>query len=305
MVTFNVDSLDFSDGEAIRTGADDDFSTQYSSSNDRLEIEDLTNATVGHIPRDTGTDLVGGKFAETVAEGKALSDNGQVYDSIQAAVDNASSWVKVGPGDFRESVTIDTAGLTLEGSGERTVIDATTDSIRIDAPDVYVRDFKLMPFNNGVTERANGTNGTVSNIFVTRHSNEAVRFDSGSNWLIENVRTDSGTQVAQFSSGSVTNSVIADCKKNGDGPALFNDGDDNVVTGCTLIGSDEPNRAVNFDGNDCIFIANRIITDSTSGTDGILVGGTDTIVANNRITASGVAISGGGTGNILDSNLTR
>jgi len=123
MVTFNVDSLNFVDDEEARFGADTDFATRFDSANTRLELEDLTNSTVGYVPQNVGTDLVGGKFAETVAEGKALADDGNVYDSIQEAENNASSWVKVGPGDFRESVTNDTltATMQLSGDGEVTI----------------------------------------------------------------------------------------------------------------------------------------------------------------------------------------
>jgi hypothetical protein len=300
MATFNVDSLDFSDGEAIRTGADDDFSTRYSSSNDRLEIEDLTNATVGHIPRDTGTDLVGGKFAETLSEGEALADNGEAYDTIQEAVNNASSFVRVGPGQFRESVTIDTAGLTLEGSGERTVIQSGSDiSFEIFASDVTVSNLSITESFIGVNAAA--LRSTINNVKISNTGNVCVKVNESDVTIVNCEMNNAGTRGVEAFAGNlrlkVINNIISDANEDA---VTFDD--DSIAAG--NIDKRCGEGITGFNSNDSIIIANRI---SNVDGRGIELDGNcdDFIVANNRISNSGESnIVDSGTGTFLDANLT-
>lgn len=142
MATFNTDSLDFRDEEEARFGTDDDFGVSYNSANDALEIEDRVNTAIASIPRNVGTDLVGGKFAETVSEGKALADDGNVYNTIQRAVDNAQSWVKVGPGTHSSStINVREPELSIIGSGKgRTTL---KDGIIVESENVTISDLKI------------------------------------------------------------------------------------------------------------------------------------------------------------------
>jgi len=311
MATFNVDSLDFVDDEEIRTGADDDFATRYDSTNSRLELEDLTNATVGYVPQDVGTDLVGGKFAETVAEGKALADDGNVYDTIQEAENNASSWVKVGPGDFRENVTIETAGLTLEGSGERTTVESVNGTtINIDAEDVTVSDVRVRASDDTDEESAVGsksgltsTNLTISRVAIDKTGDRALLLRDGSNHIVHNCTIDVSPKRDVIGMFDSTNSIVVNCEINGNtsgNHGIIITNDDSIIANNII--SNTGGEGIAFRPNDSIAIANRI--DDSNG-DGIQIQGTDSIVANNRVSNSGESnIQDSGTGTVLDANLT-
>jgi hypothetical protein len=62
-----------------------------------------------------------------VQQGKAVADDGSLYDSVQTAVNNATDWVFVGPGTYSESVTVDKSEFALIGAGQGTVIDGQVD----------------------------------------------------------------------------------------------------------------------------------------------------------------------------------
>lgn len=300
MATFNVDSLDFVDDEEARFGADSDFATRFSSANTRLELEDITNATVGYVPQNVGTDLVGGKFAETVSEGKALADDGDVYDSIQNAVDAASSWVKVGPGTFNESITISTAGLTLTGSGDRTIITGGGDAISVQQPDATVSELRSECSGTAVIVDADSvdvlsisgqSNGTGQGVDIsdTRLNCRVIdcEFDNYSNGI--NPR-----QVCEsliLAHNTITNSV--------DG-GINSGADDAIIVGNVIrdVGGD----GINVGNNDSLAGYNIVYN---IGSDAIKVAGTDCIVFNNRLfNYSGSAVLDNGTNTQLDANLT-
>lgn len=80
----------------------------------------------------------------------AIDDGGAEYSSIQDAVDNAGSWVLVGPGTFEEFVTINKGDdFALIGSGEASHIDSSE-----------------FPNENSVTVQA-GSDVTVKNLRAT------------------------------------------------------------------------------------------------------------------------------------------
>lgn len=301
MATFNVDSLDFVDDEEIRTGANDDYAMRFDSTNSRLEVEDITNATVGYVPQNIGTDLVGGKFAETVSEGKALADDGNVYDSIQSAVNNATSWVKVGPGRFNESLTIGTAGLTLKGSGDRTILVGDDDTITVNANDCSVSDFSVEHqdgSNHGVVVTA--SNCTVSSVYV-----EGVR---------------DGFDIKGVANNTIINNCTAINTKNGFNPRIETT---QLIISNSVV--KDSNSGINSGASDSIFVGNSISGASKnsiySGRDDCLIGynivdggneaikignsSTDNIIFNNRIrNTTNSAIKDNGTGTVLDANLT-
>lgn len=92
---------------------------------DRVESESLYTGNVS-LDSVTGDGLP----AHAIEHGKAWADNGQLYDTVQSAVDNASDTVLVGPGIFAENVDISTT-ITLTGSGVGTVIDGGTSDAAI------------------------------------------------------------------------------------------------------------------------------------------------------------------------------
>jgi hypothetical protein len=312
MVTFNVDSLDFVDDEEARFGADTDFATRFDSANSRLELEDLTNATVGYVPQDVGTDLVGGKFAETVAEGKALADDGNVYDTIQEAENNASSWVKVGPGDFRESVTIDTAGLTLQGSGERTIISSPSDGISVAASNLLIQNLSIKTdtgsSGNGIYANTTQNDVTIVSVHILSTGGSGIRNSDGSgtvtpsNWTIVNCEIeDSGVNgVRRYGEGD----IVANCTiKNTANHGIQNrePGDDYVVVG-NIVDTTDAADCIWTEGDDGLIGFNRCLN---AFEDGIQTDSdaTDTLIFNNRVTGSRGGITDQGTGTVLDANL--
>jgi len=296
MVTFNVDSLDFVDDEEARFGAGDAFASRYSSSNSRLEIEDLTNATTAFLPQDVGTDLVGGKFAETVAEGKALADDGSVYDTIQGAVNNASSWVKVGPGTFDETVDITTAGLTVEGSGDRTAISGDNGISVSEVGNVTLSNFKVEDTDNTSVNTISAPNLTVDNITVIDSGGAGIQID-GDDVIISNCRIDGATAGINPTTGNSGNIIYNNVVKNISGDGTLPAYPESVIAyntfeNCGLKGM-YVGRA------DMVVYAN--IIKNTEG-DGIDVNDNDNVVVNNRLINTG-GISDNGSGNLIQSNL--
>ena len=304
MTKFNTDSLDFVDDEELRTGSSDDFATRFSSANDRLELADLTNGTVGYVPRGTGTDLVDGKFAQTVSEGKALADDGNVYDSIQDAVDAASSWVKIGPGTFNESININNAGLTVKGSGERTIIDGENNVVNISSNDVVVAGFTVYgqssSFSRGVT--SSGVRVHIHNIRIAEAENEAINVSGSDNTVSNCYIEDAGNRMLRVNDAPrviITGCTLEDTQNRVSGAmlALEELSDDGVVAHNIIKNTDE--AGIRAETNDSMFYGN-IIYKSDSG---IYISGTDNIVVNNRISA-GTPIGNNGTGGVVQDNLT-
>lgn len=306
MATFNVDSLDFVDDEEVRTGDSDEFATRYDSGNDRLEIEDLLNATAAHIPRDVGTDLVGGKYAETVSEGKALADDGEVYESIQTAVHNASSWVKVGPGEFRESVIIGTAGLTLRGSGDRTVI---VGQITVNADDVSFASFQTnSEFNTTHIDATGQTNTSIEKVSVESISTEvttpsgnptahAVSVGSNSsvtNCTFRNLSRGLGYVADSVFTENVFESIDDFCMSRN--PSLDASAN-NVISNNTFRDSYD---GINFGDADSVVVANVFIDMERNA---VREFGVDCIIAKNRIKNVGNAFLGNASGTLFADNL--
>lgn len=82
---------------------------------------------------------------KVVSDGTVLADDGNVYDTVQAAENAASDWIFIGVGTFAEAVTVDTAGLLIRGSGRGTLIDGGTDgtALQVNAARVTVKDLDL------------------------------------------------------------------------------------------------------------------------------------------------------------------
>jgi hypothetical protein len=309
MTTFNVDSLDFVDDEEARFGTDTDFATRFDSTNTRLELADLTNATVGYVPQNVGTDLVGGKFAQTVAEGKALADDGNVYDSIQTAQDNASSWVKVGEGQFRENVTIDTNGLTLVGSGERTEIVSTPVVVDVasGASDVTLSSFKVVhqiTSTQGASVEINGSGATVEDIIVENAHRYGFRSNSAET-IFSNCKVVGEAKSAALAFGIVNGPrsmvVNSRAKNMALDQGIFVGAHDCIVSSNTFENlTYGPNSAIiKIAGHDTVCYANTIRDVESVGIN--TNGYNDNIVVNNVLVNTG-GTNGSGTGNIVRDN---
>jgi len=308
MVTFNVDSLDFQDEERARFGNSGEFDLGYNDATDALAIEDRVNSALAEIPRGAETDLIGGKFAQTLDEGKVLNDAGNVYESIQAAVDEADSWVKVGPGTFNESVTIDTAGLKLEGSGERTLIDSgKNDAVYTNQDNVTVRNLSVI-----TTQDPSGGNnyGFISDGAFSTFENcsmddgDRLVIFTGPNSVAKNCTvTNSDRGITMTSSDNI---IVGNTMKNlesGWGTRVTTTGADNCLFAYNEM-SDIIGNGMDIETNDNIFYGNRIDNVEEKGI--IIEGGSnDNIVAKNRISNTGnTGIDDNGTGTVLDNNLT-
>jgi hypothetical protein len=301
MVTFNVDSLDFVDDETTRFGADPDFDLGFDSANTRLELDDLTNGVTGYVQQNRAGDLVDGRFAETVAEGKALSDDGNLYEDPQNAIDNANSWVKLGPGVF-DGINFNTNGLTLLGSGEQTILrGGGTLVLWLNASDGYIADLSIEPYKstNGIGTSGSSGSVTLENIKITG-GEDGVRFDDVGGYVLSNctIKDTNGQGVV---SNSGTNIIVNNVFKNTGNNSITNgSGTEDIIASNEITGAD--GNGIRLSGNDSIAIANRV---HNSSSDGISEGGSDNIVANNRISNSGGQdIDSGGTNPVLDANLT-
>jgi hypothetical protein len=293
----------------MQFGASSNFEMQYNSTSAQLEIEDRVNSAIASIPTGRSGDLVDGRFSETIAEGKALADSGEVFDSIQNAVDAASSYVRVGPGTFRESVTIDTPGLSLVGSGDRTVIDGERNGIAlsVSSSNVTIKDISVRTTNVGKRTNAalnvESSSGGVEIINVTIPESG----NAGIQSLVGNVDV-FNCNVSSYYNGIVVqnNSIVANnaVTRTTDAAAqgIFVNSDDVIVSGNTV--QDTGAAGIIILSPDNIIIRNVV---RNTRDDGIRLRGNsiDNIVGNNRITgSSGAAIDDDGTGTILDGNLT-
>lgn len=284
MATFNVDSLDFVDDEEVRTGDSDEFATRYDSGNDRLEIEDLPNATAAHLPRDVGTDLVGGKVAETVSEGKALADDGTVYESIQVAVNNASSWVKVGPGSFDERVTISTADLSLVGCGTRTHIRG---GIKVSAENTAVSNVQLSANiidADAYFADADSPNADVTNVSVLSSPDDGIVVDGGESVVSGCTVEDVGG--VGINAGGFRTTVAQNTVENAGSGGIVSSGFDNTgdCLFCYNRVFDIPADGMNIYAVDSVIQGNTVVGSRDMG---IKAGFAGMIVANNRVVNSG------------------
>lgn len=250
---------------------------------------------------------VTGHMITAVKEGKALADDGNTYDSVQDAVDAASSFVKIGPGTFNENVTISTSELTLLGSGSDTHIDGqSTTAITISSEDITVKSLSVSNNSDGdfstgddaifVQNSANGT--TVKNIVVIDSDSAGVGAGTPANMEIIGCLFEAGDEYAVNIDG--VNAIVVNNMINGTRGGLNTNGDDNVLANNSIInpGAD----GFNTNGNDSIIISNRV---HNSGAIGISYNASDSIIANNRVSDSTNSdIEDNGTNTTLDANLT-
>lgn len=250
-------------------------------------------------------------LTSTMASGKALADDGKAYDSVQDAENAASSFVLVGPGTFSESVTIDTAGLTLAGAGYDTLIDGGTTgtAITIDATDVSVLNLSVQTTAGagnsfvGIGSGASANSGKLVNVTVRDSDSHGINPTDGDYWRISNCTVESADGKGIDTDGP-ENTVISHCivQSGVSDDGILTRGDDSIVANCIVVGvADDGIYLLN---NDNIGIGNRIHNAGATGFD-IGPNSTDSICANNRISDSGGSdINNQGSGTVLDDNQT-
>ena len=290
-------ALTLGDDDALSVG---EYDLEYNSTDDEFQIVS-PDGNINSVPRSTSGSLVPDGLAESVAAGEALADDGNTYSSVQTAVDNASGWVFVGPGTFNESVTISTAGLTLEGSGNRTTVKFVGDdnTLYIDNSDVTVDSLSIENASSGssaVLTNTTASNTTLSNLYIDGAGDRGIE-SQGPDSLIINCRVTNAPTVcidADATRNVVTRCYVADGVGSG-----INIGEDDGIASFNVIENMVQEGINSFD--DSIIIGN-VIRDT--GSFGIIIGGDiDSIIANNRLVNT-QGISDSGTNTVLDGNLT-
>lgn len=303
MVTFNVDSLDFLDDETARFGASPDFDFGFDSANSHLQLDNLVNNANSFVPQNRSGDLVDGRYAETVDEGKILTASGELYEDPATANDNSGSWMKFGPGTFYSDIQ-EFGTTTILGSGYQTVLRPKSSSFEVmflQGDNIHVANLRITGFNNHNAIHLDGNgSGTVF---------ENVWFEDGDEYCMTGRQSDVIIHNCHFKDVlagiyvGYPRMVVSNCTFNNVyGNSVINPGHETILTNSVLEGCGDMNGSAAVASADCVYIGNRVID---SANDGIYVNGPDNIIANNRISDSGSTdIQDQGTGTVLDGNLT-
>jgi len=292
-------------GEPIRLGSNNEFEIEQHPVSDRLIIRDTVNGKVAYVRKERNGQIGGdGVLVKALKEGKPVADDGRTHNTIQAAERAASGWVFIPPGTFNESVEINTDGLTLRGSGYNTLVDGDNSRpIIINSPDVSVRHLSVRnnPSSSGtrcLDTGTDATNGQISNVFVRASQRRGITVRHGSDWLIHNctvANTDKGTAIRPDTLRTTVHACITKSSVENRGVYISSNSDSSIVSNCVL-NNDGTNDTLGGKSNNSIYIGNR----GVSNVGFTLFGGTDNIVANNRVNS----INDGGTNTLLDANLT-
>lgn len=247
----------------------------------------VDTSTITHVPKNSSGSLFPTDLGD-VLQGKALADDGNIYDSVQTAVDNASGYVFIGPGTFNESVTIDTSGLMMEGCGRDTLIDpgSGSDAITVSsATDVTVQNLSARTDSgqgsgyNAFTADSNSNKLTVRNVTVRQSDGTAITC-GGSDTMVSNCTIENGDDGAIHIDGD--RGILTNCNADGVGGRNLQTSHDSICANNVVLNSGS--RSINEGNNDAITIGNRV---HNSNDDGIYVNvSNDVIIANNRVSDS-------------------
>jgi parallel beta-helix repeat protein len=262
----------------------------------------VDTSTITHVPKNNSGSLFPTDLGD-VLQGKALADDGNIYDSVQTAVDNATGYVFIGPGTFNESVTVSTNGITLEGTGEDTLIDGSGVGTAIDCQnqsDISIRHITV------TTDTGDGIYLGKSSLCKNSKVLEApdVGIRTSADCIISSSTIESTGTYCINVGGSRTS--IESCtipSSNSAFAAIFFSSDDSIISDCTIINAGIGIQNGSSNGN--ILLGNRIHNCSDRG---IYVNGSNNIIiANNRVsdstnsdidiaTSSGILTEGNKTG---------
>lgn len=275
------------------------------SSNPDFEVQTDGSMSVNSINIGSNGSL-SGLVSQAMAKGKVFADDGNIYDSIQTAVDNASNYVKVGPGTFNESIKIDTLGLKIVGSGHSTVIDSTGIGVAIDsstASDVVVRSLRVK--GDGNDNIKTGTRNRLDNIYVEGEaSDNSIVLNNSSICINTILAGNSSFGVRTNGEGCIISNCVVRSESNYFS-AIVLSSDDNIVSNCFVEATNVTNGIQNASSSDNVITGNRIVNSSDTGI--YFNGSSDVILANNRVsdsankdidiaTSSGIKTSGNLTG---------
>jgi len=306
MVQYNEQdsALTLGDDDSIAVG---DYRIQYSSANDRFEVEH-PNGEISDVPRSTSGSLVPQGLAESVSVGEALADDGNTYSSVQDAVNAASGWVFVGPGTFNETVSISTNGMTVEGVGDDTVIDSTGVTYGVEPTDnTTIRNVKFIG-ERGVN--LSSSNTTIEDCLFENLSSLPVSASSTATPRTGNVVTNcrmincgSRIEYQDVEKSVISNNIIVGSGSFGiKVVGVGSSADDNIIANNVI--KDSTDSGMRQEGQDTIIIGNRVINAGDIGINNTF-GADNSIIANNRVSDSTNSdIADGSSGTVLDGNLT-
>lgn len=248
-----------------------------------------------------------GAFDTAIRENLIFADDGNVYHTIQGAIDNCDSYIRIGPGTFTENVLV-RKEVTIEGSGYQTIIDGadgtiaetgTKEAIRVENPNVTITrlSLKTNPATGGncitLSQAGSGSKeALVERVWILEGGNRGIQVQDDDASIKGVIIEDSGAGVA--SDGFVTGAGSTDCRfidcytmGNAVGSDGFEiDGADHIVTGCEIDGV--TNNGMFVEG-DRVNIGNNIILGA--GIDGIHVNGEDCVIDGNILAGiTGTAI---------------
>jgi nitrous oxidase accessory protein NosD len=228
---------------------------------------------------------------------------------VQTAVDNAGGWVFVGPGTFNESVDISTAGLTLEGVGDGSIIDGGTIGygVVISASNVTIRNLTVQTTGgsgntyHAIRTTTGGDSSTIDNVYIPDSDAHGVWLESGSDHTVKNCVIENTDERGVYSTTLRTICVNNKFDTTGQHAVFTSSGSDDCIISNNIFTNCQPESIKPF-GSDTLVGGNRIMN---TGSYGILNEGTDNIIFNNRISDSGISdFLDNGTGTVTDGNLT-
>jgi hypothetical protein len=220
--------------------------------------------------------------------------------------------VKVGPGEFRESVTVDRDSLTIVGSGRTKIVSFNQTCISVNANFVSLRELVLEskgPYKNDAhgIDISGSQSATITSVHIVESSHSGI-YSGGatSNHIIANVRIESVSRLGIALPGA-SSSVITNCAVRGTktGNGVYITDDDNVLTNITIedvaTSPNESGDGVELAGSNGNIVAGLVIKNVTG--EAIDDYGSNNIIANNiLINANGIDT---GTGTLLDSNIIK
>lgn len=261
---------------------------------------------------------------------KAVDDNGKVYNTVQAAVNNTSSSVLIGPGTFNETVDITTDNIELLGVGRATTINGGSDdhAIHVDgASDVNIENLSVKTTSGGGsgksalrTDQNSADNFVIRDVYVLESDLDGIHHAGGADATIVGVRMngnvsgsidgDGITTAGGEGGNTVKDSTVQNVGGNGIDLAQTRDSaEGNTVVGCDghgIVGQENFQRlshnicddnnddGINISGTDQVISANVAINSTNQNIDDSSA--TDPIKSGNLAGSSADDNQGGGTG---------
>jgi parallel beta-helix repeat protein len=251
-----------------------------------------------------GSQAVTGSIASVLEHGEVLNDTGSQYTSIQTAIDDAESWVFIGPGTYHEGINTIGSELTILGSGYNTVIDGNSLDTVFDAgSDMNISHLRFL---NGGNQLFVGNECHVRSCYFENSNQDAINTTGRRNVINHNTirfAEDNGINIQTSSESNIVSANYVDTTVVLQG-IICNESDDNIIANNFVNNADQNGIYIRFNANDNIVSGNRVQNVGQAGID-VTNNANDNIVSNNRISDSGGSdITNGGTGTVLDGNLT-